>query len=78
MIVNLVLENKIICEKERLSSIQNQFKNRTLHFRFLQTLSYLPIFWYDATKFWAYDSIRNKVESFILNFRPVSSFMTMR
>ena len=44
MKVNLALENKIICEKERLLSIQNQFKNRTLRFRFLQTLSYLPIF----------------------------------
>ena len=44
MTVNLLLENKIICEKERLFSIQNQFKNRTLRFRFLQTLSYLPIF----------------------------------
>ena len=47
MTVNLLLENKIICEK----SIQNQFKNRTLRFRFLQTLSYLPIFYYDATNF---------------------------
>ena len=78
MTVNLLLENKIICEKERHLSIQNQFKNRTLRFRFLQTLSYLPIFWYDATNFWAYDPIRNKVESFILNLRPVSFFMMMR
>ena len=44
MTVNLLLENKIICEKERLLSIQNQFKNRSLRFRFLQTLNYLPIF----------------------------------
>ena len=44
MTVNLLLENKIICEKERFLSTQNQFKNRTLRFRFLQTLSYLPIF----------------------------------
>ena len=40
----LTLVNKIIYEKERFLSIQNQFKNRTLRFRFLQTLSYLPIF----------------------------------
>ena len=44
MTVNVLLDIKIICEKERLLSIQNQFKNRTLIFRFLQTLSYLPIF----------------------------------
>ena len=44
MTVNLLLENKIICEKDVFLSIQNQFKNRTLRFRFLQTLSYLPIF----------------------------------
>ena len=44
MTVNLPLENKIVCEKKVFLSIQNQFKNRTLRFRFLQTLSYLPIF----------------------------------
>ena len=44
MTVNLLLENKIICEKNVFLLIQNQFKNRTLRFRFLQTLSYLPIF----------------------------------
>ena len=44
MTVNLLLENKIICKKERLFVNTNQFKNRTLRFRFLQTLSYLPIF----------------------------------
>ena len=44
MTVNLLLANKIICEKESFLSIQNQFKTRTLRFRFLETLSYLPIF----------------------------------
>ena len=45
MTVNLLLENKIICEKECFLSIQNQFKNRALRFRFfLQTLNYIPIF----------------------------------
>ena len=78
MTVNLLLENEIICEKERLFVNTKSVKKRTLCFRFLQTLSYLPIFWYDATNFWAYDQIRNKVESFILNLRPVSSFMRMR
>ena len=38
MTVNLLIENKII--------YKNQFKNRTSRFRFfLQTLSYLPIFY---------------------------------
>ena len=36
-------------KKNGFLSIQIQFKNRTLRFRFLQTLSYLPIFQYDAT-----------------------------
>ena len=45
MTVYLLLENNTICEKKNVFlSIQNQFKNRTLRFRFLQTLSYLPIF----------------------------------
>ena len=44
MTVNILLENKIIAKKNVFLSIQNQFKNRTLRFRFLQTLSYLPIF----------------------------------
>ena len=44
MTVNLLLENKIIARKNVFLSIQNQFKNRTLRFRFLQTLGYLPIF----------------------------------
>ena len=30
---------------------KNQFKGRTSRFRFLQTLTYLPIFKYDATNF---------------------------
>ena len=46
MTVNLLLENKIICEKERLFvNTKSVYKNRTSRFRFfLQTLSYLPIF----------------------------------
>ena len=48
---HLLLGNKIICEKELFLSMQNQFKTRTLRFRFLLKLSYLPIFEYDATNF---------------------------
>ena len=44
MTANLLLENKIICEKEHFLSIQNQFKKRISRFRFLQTVKYLPIF----------------------------------
>ena len=49
-----IIESKLtllFAEKNAILSIQNQFKNRTLRFRFLQTLNYLPIFQYDATNF---------------------------
>ena len=44
MTVNILLENKIICENNVFLSIQNQFNNRTLHFRFLANIELSPHF----------------------------------
>ena len=44
MTVNLLLKNKIILRKRTFFVNTKLVKYRTLRFRFLQTLSYLPIF----------------------------------
>ena len=44
MTVNLLLENKKIAKKNVFLSIQNQFKNRTLRFRFFANIELSPHF----------------------------------
>ena len=46
MKVNLFLENKVIAKKNVFLSIQNQFKNRTLRFRFFANIELSPHFFY--------------------------------